>query len=68
MELRRAVPADAPRMQYVAELAYAPYVERMAGVLPGPLRTGYVETHRGGEPGLERVFYEKQLDPPPVVE
>jgi ribosomal protein S18 acetylase RimI-like enzyme len=154
MELRRALPADAPRMQYVAELAYAPYVERMAGVLPGPLRTdyagavadaeawvasvdgavvgflllvqeedcllldnvavlpshhgrgigrallllaeeraaasgrtrirlythvtmvenqqlyertGYVETHRGGEAGLERVFYEKRLDPPPSV-
>jgi ribosomal protein S18 acetylase RimI-like enzyme len=154
MELRRALPADAPRLQYVAELAYAPYVERMAGLLPGPLRTdyaaavadaeawvasvdgavvgflllvdevdcllldnvavlpshhgrglgrallllaeeraaasgrtrirlythvtmvenqqlyertGYVETHRGGEAGLERVFYEKRLDPPPSV-
>jgi ribosomal protein S18 acetylase RimI-like enzyme len=154
MELRRAVPADASRLQYVAELAYAPYLERMDGVLPGPLRTdyavavadteawvasvdgavvgflllvpeddamlidnvavlpshhgrglgrallllaeeratasgrtrirlythvtmvenqrlyertGYVETHRGGEPGLERVFYEKRLDPPHSV-
>ena len=24
-------------------------------------RHGYVETHRGGPPGLERVFYEKRL-------
>lgn len=148
MDLRRAAPADAPLLQYVAERAYAPYLERMAGQLPGPLQTdyaaavaeadawvaseggsvvgflllveeddgmlldnvavlpshrgrgvgrallllaeeravasghtrirlythvtmvenqqlyernGYVETHRGGEAGLERVFYEKRL-------
>ena len=41
MELRRALPADAPRLQYVAELGYATYLTRMAGLLPGPLRTDY---------------------------
>ncbi len=39
--LRRATTADAARMAYVAEAAYAPYVERMGGLRPGPMDTDY---------------------------
>lgn len=38
---RRATTADAERMAYVAEAAYAPYVERMGGMRPGPMDTDY---------------------------
>jgi ribosomal protein S18 acetylase RimI-like enzyme len=42
-ELRRAVAADAPAMQRIAEAAYAPYLPRMGGLRPGPMDTDYAE-------------------------
>ena len=39
--VRRATPADAARMAYVAESAYTPYLERMGGLRPGPLDADY---------------------------
>jgi ribosomal protein S18 acetylase RimI-like enzyme len=41
VDVRRATPADAPRLSYVAELAYSPYLPRMGGVRPGPMDTDY---------------------------
>ena len=40
--VRRATPADAARMAYVAEAAYSPYLERMDGLRPGPMDADYV--------------------------
>lgn len=39
--LRRAGIGDAPRLQYVADLAYSPYLPRMGGIRPGPMDTDY---------------------------
>lgn len=39
--LRRAVAADAARLAYVAEAAYARYLARMGGLRPGPMDTDY---------------------------
>ena len=56
--VRRATPADAPRMAHVAEAAYSPYLERMDGARPGPLDADYAAAvtdteawvvERGGE-------------------
>ena len=41
VDLRRASAADAPRMAYVVEQAYTPYLPRMDGVRPGPMDTDY---------------------------
>jgi RimJ/RimL family protein N-acetyltransferase len=40
--LRRALAADVPQIAYVAEAAYAPYLQRMGGLRPGPMDTDYV--------------------------
>jgi RimJ/RimL family protein N-acetyltransferase len=39
--IRRAATADAPRLAYVAEAAYSPYLERTGGQRPGPMDTDY---------------------------
>jgi ribosomal protein S18 acetylase RimI-like enzyme len=39
--LRRADIADAAAMRDVAEAAYAPYLDRMGGLRPGPMDTDY---------------------------
>ena len=44
LNLRRATPADAPRMTQIARAAYAPYVERMGGRRPAPMDADYEET------------------------
>ena len=74
--LRRAGIGDAPRLQYVADLAYSPYLPRMGGIRPGPMDTDYDvavleteawvaevdgETHRAIELGFARAFFEKEL-------
>lgn len=41
MELRRATGADASALADVAERAYAPYLDRMGGLRPGPMDTDY---------------------------
>lgn len=41
VHLRRATTADASQMQYVAELAYSPYLPRMHGRRPRPMDTDY---------------------------
>ncbi|PKH38934.1 Ribosomal protein S18 acetylase RimI [Nocardioides alpinus] len=41
VDLRRATATDVPRLQHVAELAYAPYLPRMGGMRPGPMDTDY---------------------------
>ena len=47
--VRRATPADAARMAYVAEAAYSPYLERMGGLRPGPMDTDYAAAVSGTE-------------------
>ena len=41
VELRRATRADAPALADIAEAAYAPYLDRMGGLRPGPMDTDY---------------------------
>ena len=41
VDLRRATRADAPVMADIATAAYAPYLERMGGLRPGPMDTDY---------------------------
>jgi ribosomal protein S18 acetylase RimI-like enzyme len=41
LDLRRAAADDVPRIQHVAEQAYAPYLPRMGGRRPGPLDADY---------------------------
>jgi ribosomal protein S18 acetylase RimI-like enzyme len=41
LHLRRATAVDARAMARIAELAYAPYVERMGGLRPAPMDADY---------------------------
>lgn len=41
LHLRRATAADAPELEYVAELAYSPYLPRMDGLRPMPMDADY---------------------------
>ena len=47
--VRRASPADAAGMAYVAAAAYTPYLERMGGLRPGPLDADYAAAVAGSE-------------------